>query len=145
MLFIRNIPKNRSIIDAARKGALNLPVTPFLLNKKAEKFLLEKNTEQAEKLVAEALKLDPGDTDSLTKLGYILFERNQNAKAKEVFQEILSLNPDDTNALFYLGRISENEGEHETASRYYMQVLRFSPDFTPAKEGLRRIETGKIR
>ena len=145
LLFIRNIPKNRGIIDAAGEGRLNLPVTPFLLNRQAEKLLMGNNTEQAEKLIDEALKLDPDDIDSLTKLGYILFAKKQPVKSKEVFEKILSLHPEDPNALFYMGKIYENEGKKKEASACYRKVLQFSPDFAPAKENLMRIETGTIR
>lgn len=145
MLFIRNIPKNLEIINAAKEGRLSLPVTPFLLNKRAEQLLLGNNIEQAEKLVMDALKLDPEDTDSLTKLGYILFSKNQPEKAKNVFDKILSLNPDDPNAYFYKGMIFEKEGRKDEAAACYIKVLRISPDFTPAKESLRRLNGGVNR
>ncbi len=143
MLFIRNVSKNREIIDAAREGRLKQPITPYYLNRQAELLLNGNNMEQAEKLIMEALILDPDDTDSLTKLGYILFTKNQTMKAKEVFQKILSMNPEDPNACYYLGRILENEGKEDEAAQCYTKVLKFSPDFAPAKESLKRVQTGR--
>ena len=143
ILFIRNSEENQSILSSAKQGKLNMPETPFSLNRQAEDLIRSNHLKSAKSTLERALKIDPSDVDSLVLMGTLELMNNNETVAENLFLKAVAINRHIPGAYYYLGKINQKKGNINKAALYYKKALKISPNFKPAKESLREIEKGK--
>ncbi len=85
-----------------------------------------KNEEAAKAL--ESISPEPGDVNSLYKIGMVYFNMRNYTKAEEKFREVIAFSPLNANALYSLGLSLEWQGKGAEALAYYKKVLNLNPD-----------------
>ncbi len=86
-----------------------------------------KNAE-AQKLLEQAVKLDPTKAKYWKDLGWALLEQDQDINAKRTFEKALAIDPKAAYALNGMGVIAKDAGQTEQAVYYWKQALAASPD-----------------
>jgi serine/threonine protein kinase/Flp pilus assembly protein TadD len=83
--------------------------------------------DEAETLAHELLATAPGAPYGHHILGYVAYERGQQAQAVRHYQAALDLEPNDADTLFYTGISQMAAGEHEGAARTVERILACDP------------------
>lgn len=139
LIFIRNIESNRRIIEKALKGKLRLPRTPYQLNQKAIKHLKSSRFKKADRLLMQALSINPRYLPAMLNLSLLKLNLGRIEEAEKILKKILKINPDFPRANFYLGVIYQKKKLPGKAIRYYQRELLIDPEFIPARERLNRL------
>ncbi len=139
MIFVKNTPKNYKLIERAKKNLLFLPVTPYLLNKKAIELIRKGELEKSEILLNKALKLNPNHIPSLFNMGYVQVKEGNYKKAEAIFLRIIKMYPKYPKAHFMLGNIYERMGLNHQAYKEYKEEIKVNPKFNPAYNALKRL------
>ncbi|SDB04439.1 Flp pilus assembly protein TadD, contains TPR repeats [Desulfonatronum thiosulfatophilum] len=112
----------------AREGRVLFPNLSDFLLLEAEIFLGEDNMVQASKLLEEARRKWPGDTDVLYRLGYLQEQVGHREEALRTMEEIVALDPDHAEALNFIGYTLTEEGrELERALVLIENALKLKP------------------
>lgn len=93
------------------------------LLRQAESKIKAEQFEAAEPLLAKALKLDPGNTDILYRLGYAQFRQRKLAEARRNFQSVVKSAPPAYYSRYFLGRIALLLNEPKTAVTWLEPVV----------------------
>lgn len=142
-VFIRNIPENKQVIEKAREGKLNCPVTPYGLNREAVEYIREQKWSSASGCLQRAIEIDPGYIPSLANLGYINAVLGKKGTALKIFEQILMIDPNYPGTHYNIGKLYESGGEVDLAVRHYRAELKLNPGFEPAKKSLEILQKGK--
>jgi len=97
-----------------------------------EEFMQANLFEDAAKYLELAVKLMPGDTHLLNRLGIARRKLGALAESEQVYLAALELAPSDSNLLFNMGRLYLDWGRWEQAAHYAKQALEYAPDFAEA-------------
>jgi thioredoxin-like negative regulator of GroEL len=120
--------------DTSGGDAEAVPGKPLLAPKAQEAFnkglqaLSQDNLKDAQKQVAEAMKLAPGHPDVLYVQGVLFLKENKNSEAQEVLLKATQLDPKHAHAFAALGMTYVNEGKYDTA----ISPLEISTQLEPA-------------
>jgi predicted Zn-dependent protease len=107
--------------DTSNGDTEAVPGKPLLAPKAQEAFtkglqaLGQNNLKEAQRQVAEAMKLAPGHPDVLYVQGVLYLKQNKNAEAQEVLLKATQLDPKHGPAFAALGMTYVNEGKYDTA------------------------------
>lgn len=98
-----------------------------LLGRAAE---LPKNEQSKhEKLLKEAISLDPDSLEANFQLALFFGNREQYSDAIASYQKVIRLDPDFVMAFFNLGYIYAKKAEYDQAELMYKKVIELKPDF----------------
>jgi len=95
--------------------------------------------EEAEKLLREAIKLDPENLRANLKYAQVLRLRGQAEKAMEVAQKILEKDPNNIEGLTFLGNFYYEEGKFAAAKEIFSKILNYYPLNVNARYKLGRL------
>lgn len=91
-------------------------------------YRIEKEFPKAERALARALELDPGDPDTLNDYAVVLMGMERFPPAKAALERAIRLNPQDVNAHHNLSVVLENMGDRAASERELEIALRLKPD-----------------
>ncbi len=90
------------------------------------------NTDAANKDLQEALRLSPGNVNSLLNYGSLQWKLNQKDAAEATFKKVLELDAHNRTALGSLGYLARDKGDTKLAEDYFKQAIKAHPkDYTP--------------
>ncbi|MBK7759258.1 MAG: tetratricopeptide repeat protein [Deltaproteobacteria bacterium] len=98
-----------------------------------------KKTDEADRLLREALRLDPKDTHALRVLGQVRWSLNDYDEAERLLREAVRLDPDDSAAWRVLGTLLERVPPEETMQKVVaclQNIVRLEPHLKSAHESL---------
>jgi cellulose synthase operon protein C len=96
---------------------------PLELLRQAESKIKAEQFEAAEPLLAKALKLDPGNTDILYRLGYSQFRQRKLGEARRNFEAVVKSAPPAYYSRYFLGRIALLLNEPKSAVAWLEPVV----------------------
>jgi predicted Zn finger-like uncharacterized protein len=105
----------------------------------ADRALGNGSTAKAEKLFAEALRLEPNGVAAVTGTAYVLLDREKPLAAIGLFKRALGIAPTFPQALFGLGEAYRAEGEPTQAVEAYKRYLAAAPGGADAPAARRQI------
>jgi predicted Zn finger-like uncharacterized protein len=105
----------------------------------ADRALENGNTAKAQKLIDEALRLQPSGVAAVTSSAYLMLDKHKPLAAIGEFKRALSLSPGFSSALFGLGEAYRAAGEPGQAVDAYKKYLAASPGGTDAPAARRQI------
>jgi len=85
--------------------------------------------EQARRLLAQAVRLDPDNVSALSQLGYLLLRQKKFARAEVVYRRVARMSPRDPNVFFNLGYIYAASRDFSRAEQMYRKVVELQPSF----------------
>jgi tetratricopeptide (TPR) repeat protein len=89
--------------------------------------------EEAEALLAKAVKENPQDVNVLIQQINFFIDTDRSKEAKEALQKAIDLDPDNTALVYTSGNIYEQLGQFDDAQKAYERTLELDPDHTNAK------------
>ena len=92
--------------------------------------IIEKDTEEAQKLLLKALEIDSKNVSCLSQLGYIYMNRKDYPRAIETYLEVTELAPRQPDAFFNLGYVYTITKKYQEAKAMYSRVVELGPAFT---------------
>jgi type IV pilus assembly protein PilF len=108
--------------------------TPSLAMSNAGACLLKAgNREEAEKLLRQALTLDPNDPEALLSLGAVLYDKGEFLKARAFVQRFEGLSQPRPDALMLARNIELRLGNAKGASEYSRKLLHGFPESAEAR------------
>jgi len=97
---------------------------------------LQKDLDDAEDAVKDAIRIDPGMRVAYNNLGFILGMSDRGGDALEAFKQA----GDQAQALTNMGLLEEMKGKPASARRYYEKALSHRRDYKPALENLKALQ-----
>ncbi len=94
----------------------------------------ETRLDEAEKLVRQALELNPNAAYILDSMGWVYFKQGNYEKAREYLERAARRAFRDAEIYSNLGQLYETIGEPEKARRYYERAIAVDPGIEPARE-----------
>jgi len=118
--------------------------------KKGITFLIQRNYEEAEKKLKEALDLNPDEPAYIGAHAWTQFLCGKNQpqvmeKAKKTILGAISKNDKIAENYYYLASIFKHENNLKKAEEYYKKAVELDPDYIEAKREIRLINTRKIQ
>ncbi|SEQ15795.1 Tetratricopeptide repeat-containing protein [Solimonas aquatica] len=98
-----------------------------------------KRYDEAQKLIAQALKLDPDDAAIMDSMGWVEYKRGNARQARDFLQRAFASFPDPEVAA-HLGEVLWSLGSKDQAREIWNQALRGSPDHPVLKETMQRLQ-----
>jgi tetratricopeptide (TPR) repeat protein len=92
--------------------------------------IIEKDTEEAQRLLLKALAIDSRNVSCLSQLGYIFMNRKDYPRAIETYLEVTELAPHQPGAFFNLGYMYTITKNYPEAKAMYSRVVELGPAFT---------------
>ncbi len=89
--------------------------------------------QKAHDAFAHVLRLDPGNSDALRKIGDVYYDTREYAKAIDAYNRYLRKNPDDSRVLTDLGTMYLSQHNGVEAIKEYQKALARKADFFPAQ------------
>ena len=114
----------------------------------ADRALENGNTAKAQKMIDEALKLQPSGVAAVTSSAYLMLDKHKPLAAVGEFKRALNLSPGFGPALFGLGEAYRAAGEPSQAVEAYKKYLEASPggsDAVAARRQVRELESQPAR
>jgi len=152
VIFIRNTPENKDIIEKAKKNQLNYPRTPYLLDNEALAYIqnpqafaqIEKNNyEPVYSMLREALSINPRYIPAMEHMCFILLQKQDLTGAEKMAKNVLYYNERYPRVNYFLGQIYERKKDNEKALKYYYAEIENNPGFAPAEDRIRALESEK--
>jgi len=94
------------------------------------------NLPEAERHFRRALQDNPGDTEAMRGLGYVLFQLNRLAEALPLLQEVVQRAPADLLGRLLFGRLCLRLHEPDLAEKQFQRILKKFPTSESALSGL---------
>ncbi|MGB5745491.1 MAG: protein kinase [Desulfobacterales bacterium] len=92
--------------------------------------IIEKDTEEAQRLLLKALEVDSRNVSCLSQLGYIYMNRKDYPRAIATYLEVTELAPRQPDAFFNLGYVYTVTKKYQEAKAMYGRVVELGPAFT---------------
>jgi len=92
--------------------------------------IIEKDSEEAQRLLLKALEIDSRNVSCLSQLGYIYMNRKDYPRAIETYLEVTELAPHQPDAFFNLGYMYTITKKYQEAKAMYSRVVELGPAFT---------------
>lgn len=102
-------------------------VTPQILQYMAYIYIQKEDFEEAIRVVDNALKADPRNTDLLRAKADVIYQLGDKEEYKKIMKQIIAEDPNNPELLFNLGVSSAELGEIEEALDYYDQTIKIDP------------------
>lgn len=103
-------------------------VTPQILQYMAYIYIQNEDFENAVKVVDDALKVNPENTDLLRAKADVIYQLGDKEEYKNIMKQIVSKDPNNPELLFNLGVSSAEIGEEDEALDYYNQTIKIDPN-----------------
>ena len=100
----------------------------YLQKELADLYLLQKDNQNALRVVEEILKKHPEDIGALIAYGKIKQSLQQLDEAKAAYQQVITKAPDQKNIYLLLGSIYMQENDLSAALQLYQKLIEKSPD-----------------
>jgi len=99
----------------------------------------------AERLLREAIRIDPADSRSHSRLGYVLERRGRLDEALDEYETAMRSDPDNAEAHSYAGNVLRQQGHTKRAEELFRRALEVDPRYAGAYNnlGLLLQETGR--
>jgi tetratricopeptide (TPR) repeat protein len=100
---------------------------------------------EAERLLRQAIRIDPADSRAHARLGHVLEKRGQLDEALAEFEAAVRANPDNAEAHNYAGNVLRQRGDLPGAEAYFRKAIAADPRYPGAYNnlGLLLQETGR--
>ncbi len=121
----------RPALEAFAKTEAAAPAPPFLLRLAARAQAAEGNLPAARAALERALRLDPGDRETVSALAYLLLETGKGGEATGFLKQVVEREPGNGNARRLLGEALLAEGRTEEAEAQGSRMTQAAP-FDPA-------------
>jgi tetratricopeptide (TPR) repeat protein len=125
------VARSRGRLEEAEEVLLHMqqrfPGDPLILSNLARLEMDHGDTLQAVALYEEALRADPGNTDTAYNLGLVLLRISRPEEAARYFEQVVETRSGDVEAWVNLGVARELTGEGEGAMRAYEQAMAVNP------------------
>jgi tetratricopeptide (TPR) repeat protein len=92
--------------------------------------LIKTDSEQAGKLLRQALEMEPDNISVLSNLGYVYMSRKNYSKAIETYLKAGELAPQLPDTFFNLGYVYAVTEDYPQAKQMYSRVVELAPPFT---------------
>jgi len=92
--------------------------------------LIKTDSEQAGKLLRQALEMEPDNISVLSNLGYVYMSRKKYSKAIETYLKAADLAPKLPDTFFNLGYVYAVTENYQQAKLMYSRVVELAPPFT---------------
>ena len=112
------------------------------LEKAAEIFMEKSMDQDAEKVLLEALKLNPKTLNIFNSLGIIYRRRGDFHEAIKNYKRALNVDPQDENIHYNLARVYISLGHYTEANKVLVRALNLNPGFKEAKDMLQSLKLG---
>jgi predicted Zn finger-like uncharacterized protein len=145
------VPSSRSSARAASAPVTDAPARPRgyeQLVAEADRALENGNTAKAQKLIEDALRLQPNGVAAVTSNAYLLLDKHKPLAAIGEFKRALNLSPGFSQAMFGLGEAYRAAGEPGQAVEAYKRYLEAAPggaDAVAARRQVRELESQPAR
>jgi tetratricopeptide (TPR) repeat protein len=96
-------------------------------------YVLMDKIPEAQRLLADALKRNPRDSDALFHRGELYLKLGKATEAEADLREVLRLKPDSSEAHFTLARVLQVTGMTKISRQELGEALRLAPDFLAAR------------
>ncbi len=100
----------------------------------AAKLVLEKEYEEAKKVLAKVLELSPNDVEVMSLLANVYIAEGELGKAEEWLNKVLLIDPNYPQALYHMGVVYYEKEEYEKATGMYEKAIEHYPE--DAKEDI---------
>ncbi len=95
----------------------------------AADLVLKKRYNEAKRILAKVLKLNPNDVEIMSLLAKVYITEGNRKKAQEWLNKVLLIDPNYPQALYYMGVVYHEKGEFEKAIEMYEKAIEhFSED-----------------
>jgi serine/threonine protein kinase/Flp pilus assembly protein TadD len=91
--------------------------------------IVEKDPEQAKRLLLKALKMDPDNISGLSNLGYVYMGQQNYPRAIETYLKVTTLAPRLPDTFFNLGYMYAVTKDYQQAKKMYRRVVELKPPF----------------
>ncbi len=98
----------------------------------AEKYVDERQFEQAISEFTEVLKIDPQAFEAYTGIGFVYIELGKYEQALENFNKAIEINPDYAQAYDNIGVVYWLQRQYQQAIPYFEKAIYVNPDYLPA-------------
>ncbi len=133
--------------DLRRAGVtdkdLHDPARATIYWKQSERFVRARKWEDAQKLLDEALRFDPGKAIYLATRGWVVFQRDPKGNretALDALRRAIDINNNCDKAHYYMGMIAKHTGERSKAELYFSRAVAANQDNFEATRELRLLE-----
>lgn len=92
--------------------------------------------DEAEKLLLEALEIDPANSEAISRLMWFRERDGDVERLRPFLERALSINPSSVAHRNLLGQVLEKQRDLEGAEREYRRALEIEPDFGPTMANL---------
>ncbi len=92
--------------------------------------IIEKDIEEAKRLLLKALEIDSGNISCLSQLAYIYMDRKDYHRAIETYLKVTELAPRQPDTFFNLGYVYTVTNKYQEAKAMYGKVVELGPAFT---------------
>lgn len=99
-------------------------VTPQILQYMAYIYIQNEDYDNAIKVVDDALKSDPKNTDLLRAKADVIYQLGDKEEYKKIMKQIIAEDPNNPELLFNLGVSSAELGEMDEAIEYYNETIK---------------------
>jgi tetratricopeptide (TPR) repeat protein len=113
------------------------------LERAGEIFIDKYMDEEAEKVLLEALKLNPSTMNVFNSLGIIYRRQGKYQEAIRSYRKALRVNPEDEHIHYNLARVYMGVNNVTEARKSLIRAKELNPDFQAAQDLLRSIDMGR--
>ena len=125
-IVLRLLGEEDKAFPYIHKYYLNNKGDPQAINRLAYHFLVKENHKEAQRLLGEAINIDPNHYDSIMNYANSCNKSHSRKEAKQYFEKALLLRPNDPIAHLNYGAFFQEGNKPEEALRYYMKSLELS-------------------
>jgi len=136
LLFLRDAPLHRALLEKARQGGLITPDSPYRKRERALVLMGEDRFKEAFILLDEARRDDSSYYQLYIDSAYAAYRLGDLREARLRLQEVIRKDRDLYLAHDLLGRVYEKEGRIDQAIREYRRALSINPAFCYSRDAL---------
>ena len=125
-IILRLLGEEDAAFPYLHKYYLSNKHDPQAINRVAYHFLIKENHMEAQKLLREAIKIDPNHYDSIMNYANSCNKSHLRKEAKQNFEKALSLRPNDAIAYLNYGAYFQEGNKPDKALECYMRSLAIS-------------------
>lgn len=113
------------------------------LIEKADEEVQKGDLQKALAIYSEANIKEPGNDETLFKMGYVFALQERNEEALEAFKEALSVDKENPFTHLEMALVYIKESEFASARTHLNAALEIDPELEKAKEALENLNSGK--
>ncbi|MFP4497761.1 MAG: hypothetical protein ACLFQV_06070 [Vulcanimicrobiota bacterium] len=138
-VFIKKNQQNREILEKYRNGKLLIPDSLFQKQKAANELIKLGRLKEAETVLRNILKENPGRIPALLNLAYISGIQGDFNESELLLRKVLKIQPGNINALYGLSQVYKFKKDYLKSREYLKKILEKSPENKRAKRDMEEI------